>query len=68
VCEASCFANNPMPDLTEGLGTLEITPKSLRYPVCPTSDLLAGASFNVEQRLLNKVARVFRATTSRRRA
>jgi hypothetical protein len=23
-CEASCFANNPGPDLQEGLGTLEI--------------------------------------------
>jgi hypothetical protein len=63
VCEASCFANNPTPDLTEGLGTLETKPETLRYPVCATSDLLAGASFNVEQRLLNKVARVFRGTT-----
>jgi len=30
-CESGCFANNPMPDLNEGLGTLEVKPETLRF-------------------------------------
>jgi HK97 family phage major capsid protein len=45
-CEATCFANNPQPDLQEGLGELEIKPETLRCVICATSDLLQDASFN----------------------
>ena len=61
-CEASCFANNPQPDLSEGLGQLEIKAESSRFVVCATSDLLQDASFNVESWLLEKVSRGFRDT------
>src|SRR5262245_7971689 len=61
-CEASCFANNPTPDLQEGLGELEIKAETLRYTACATSDLLQDSSFNVESWLLDKVSRGFRAT------
>jgi hypothetical protein len=40
-CEASCFANNPQPDLQDGLGELEIKAETLRYIVCASNDLLA---------------------------
>ena len=39
-CQTACFANNPQPNLQEGLGELEIKPETLRYVVCATSDLL----------------------------
>jgi HK97 family phage major capsid protein len=61
-CEANCFANNPQPDLQEGLGELNIKSESLRYVVCATSDLLADASMNVEAWILDKVSRGMRAT------
>ena len=35
-CDASCFANNPQPDLQEGLGTPEITSETIRYTACVT--------------------------------
>ena len=38
-CEATCFANNPMPDLTQGLGEVEIKAESLRFIVCVGGDL-----------------------------
>src|SRR5215471_7755650 len=47
-CDASCFANNPNADLSEGLGTVEIIAESLRFVQCATSDLLQHAAFNVE--------------------
>jgi hypothetical protein len=47
-CEASCFANNPMPDLSEGLGELEVKTESLRYIVCAGTDLIQDAAFNIE--------------------
>jgi HK97 family phage major capsid protein len=59
-CDASCFANNPMPDLQEGLGEMEIKAETLRFVLCMGSDLLADASFNVEQWALRKVADAFR--------
>ena len=56
-CEASCFANNPGPDLQEGLGTLKIKAESLRFVACATSELLQDAAFNVEAWLMdNKVS------------
>lgn len=59
-CDASCFANNPQPDLAAGLGTLEVKAEPLRFVVCATSDLLADASFDVETWLMEKVSRGFR--------
>jgi len=35
-CESSCFANNPQPDLQEGLGEMDLKPESLRFVVCVT--------------------------------
>jgi HK97 family phage major capsid protein len=61
-CEVNCFPNNPMPDLQEGLGELEIKPETLRHIICATSDLLADASFNVEARILQKASQGFRDT------
>jgi len=63
-CEASCFANNPMPDLNEGLGELEIKTEPLRFVVCAGSDLVQDASFNIEAWVLRKVSDGFRRTIS----
>jgi len=61
-CEASCFANNPMPDLSEGLGELEIKPETIRYIVCVGRDLLEDAAINVEDWIMRKVSEGMRAT------
>ena len=63
-CEASRFANNPMPDLQEGLGELEIKAESLRYIVCAGQDLLADSSFNLETWIMRKVRDGFRRAIS----
>jgi len=63
-CETSCFANNPQPNLTDGLGELEIKPETLRYIVCATRDILEDASINIESWMLNKVNQAFRRTIS----
>src|SRR5262249_932002 len=47
-CDASCFSNNPMPDLQDGLGTLEIKVEPIRYVLCADSTLLQDAALNVE--------------------
>ena len=61
-CEASCFANNPQPDLTEGLGEMEIKAESLRYIVCAGQDSLADSSFPLEQWIRRKISDGFRHT------
>lgn len=61
-CEASCFANNPQPDLQEGLGEIEIKPETLRYVVCASRDLLEDASINIEQWMIRKVSDGIRTT------
>lgn len=61
-CESSCFANNPQPDLQEGLGELEIKPETIRMVVCATRDLLEDASINVEQWIMRRVSDGMRAT------
>lgn len=61
-CESGCFANNPSPDLQEGLGEMDLKPETLRYVVCATSDLLADASFDVESWIMRRVSEGFRAT------
>lgn len=61
-CEASCFANNPQPDLQEGLGELEIKPETIRMIVCATRDLIEDASINVESWIMQKVGDGMRAT------
>jgi len=61
-CEASCFANNPQPDLAEGIGEMEIKPETLRFIVCTTRDLLEDASINVESWILDRVSRGMRTT------
>jgi HK97 family phage major capsid protein len=63
-CEASCFANNPQPDLQEGLGELEIKAESLRFVACAGRDLLEDASFNIENWLVRKVEAGFRNSVS----
>jgi HK97 family phage major capsid protein len=64
-CEASCFSNNPSPDLQEGLGELEIKTETLRHIVCVGSDLLQDASFNIEAWILRKLSEGFRNTINR---
>src|SRR5262249_29450823 len=63
-CEAPCFANNPQPDLAQGLGELEIKAESLRFVVCVGGDLLQDAAFNLEMWILRKVSDGFRNTIS----
>jgi HK97 family phage major capsid protein len=63
-CEASCFANNPQPDLQAGLGEMEIKAETLRFVLCVTNDLLADASFPLEPWIMRKVADGFRVTIS----
>jgi HK97 family phage major capsid protein len=61
-CESSCFANNPQPDLQEGLGEMDLKPESLRFVVCVTRNLLEDASVNIEDWILRKVSEGMRAT------
>jgi HK97 family phage major capsid protein len=61
-CESSCFANNPQPDLQEGLEEMDIKPETLRFVVCVTRDLLEDASINVEQWILRKASEGMGAT------
>jgi len=61
-CEASCFANNPQGDLSDGLGELEIKCETLRHVVCAGSDLLADAGFPIQNWVLGKVQQGFRNT------
>ena len=63
-CETACFANNPQPNLTEGLGELEIKPETLRYIVCTTRDILEDASIDIQAWMLNKVNQAYRRTIS----
>jgi HK97 family phage major capsid protein len=63
-CQTTCFANNPAPNLTEGLGELEIKPETLRYIVCVTRDLLEDAATNLEAWMVSKVNRAFSNTIS----
>jgi HK97 family phage major capsid protein len=59
-CEASCFSNNPQPDLQDGLGELEIKTETLRFIVCAGSDLLQDAQFNIESWIMRKASEGFR--------
>src|SRR5262249_48485150 len=61
-CESSCFANNPQPDLQEGLGEIEIKPETIRFIVCAGADLLADSAINIESWLLRKVSDAIRVT------
>jgi HK97 family phage major capsid protein len=61
-CQSDCFSNNPVPDLQSGLGELEIKAETIRYVQCVNSDLLADASFNVEQWMTQKVSDGMRIT------
>jgi hypothetical protein len=58
-CESGCFANNPQPDLQEGLGEMDIKPETIRFVVCVTRK---DASINVEDWILRKVSEGMRAT------
>jgi len=61
-CEASCFANNPQPDLSEGLGTLEIKPETIRFVACATRDFLEDASMPAEQWVMRRISEGLAAT------
>jgi HK97 family phage major capsid protein len=63
-CETSCFANNPQPNLTEGLGQLEIKAETIRYVACTSGDILSDSAVNIEAWLFAKVAKAFRALIS----
>jgi HK97 family phage major capsid protein len=64
-CETDCFANNPMPDLQDGLGEMEIKVDPLRFIACAGNDLLADAAFNVENWILRKANDGFRRTINK---
>jgi HK97 family phage major capsid protein len=55
-------ANNPQPDLQEGLGEPEIKAEPIRFVTCATGDLLQDAAFDVETWLFRKVSEGIRAT------
>jgi HK97 family phage major capsid protein len=56
-------ANNPQPDLQEGLGELEIKADPIRFVTCAMGDLLQqDAAFDVETWLFRKVSEGMRAT------
>lgn len=61
-CEASCFHNNPLPDLQEGLGQMEIKAETIRFIVCMGRDLLEDAAIDMENWILTKCSRGMRAT------
>src|SRR5262249_51202869 len=61
-CESNCWANNPQPDLQEGLGELEIKVESIRHIICAGSNLLQDSAFNIEGWILQKAAQGFRNT------
>jgi HK97 family phage major capsid protein len=56
-CETACAGP---PATIQPPGLLEVKAESLRAVVCSTTDLLQDASFNVEQWLLRKAARMMR--------
>lgn len=60
-CEASCFHNNPQPDLQEGLGQMEIKAETIRFIVCVGRDLLEDAAIDMENWILTKCSRGMRA-------
>jgi HK97 family phage major capsid protein len=59
-CDASCFANQAAPDLSDMLGELEVKCEPIRYVACAGNDLLQDASFDVESWLIRKVSTAFR--------
>jgi len=59
-CEASCFANNPQPDLQQGLGEIEVKAETLRFIICASNDLLSDSGFNIEAWVIGKVSQAFR--------
>jgi HK97 family phage major capsid protein len=61
-CEASCLANNPSPDLAEGLGQLEIKPEAIRFIACATRDFVEDASMNAEARIMRRISEGMAAT------
>jgi HK97 family phage major capsid protein len=61
-CESNCFANNPQPDLQEGLGEMDIKPETIRFVVCVTRDLLEDASIDIEAWILRKASKGMAAT------
>ena len=63
-CEVACFSNNPAPDLTEGLGTMEVRSESLRFVVCVSNELLEDASFPIESWIMRKASAGFRHAIS----
>jgi HK97 family phage major capsid protein len=63
-CDASCAANSPAANFTEGLGELEIKAEPLRYVVCSSRDILEDATFDGESWMLQKVALAFRNALS----
>lgn len=60
-CEVGCFANNPQPDLQDGLGEMEIKPESIRYVACVNRDLVEDASIDFENWLYDKINQGMRA-------
>jgi len=62
-CEGSCaFANNPGPDLSEGMGTLLIKPETIRFIACATRDFVEDAAGNAENWIIGKISEGMAAT------
>lgn len=61
-CESSCFANNPQPDLAEGMGVLTIKPETIRFIACATRDFLEDSANNAEAWVMRKISDGMAAT------
>jgi HK97 family phage major capsid protein len=55
-CDASCFSNNEQPDLSEGMGRLEIKPETVRFVRCAARDLIDDAAVDVQSWVMDKIS------------
>lgn len=58
-CDSACWGAGPQPDLTNGLGTMEIRVDPIRATSCATTDILADAQFPIDQWLMRKASLSF---------
>jgi HK97 family phage major capsid protein len=63
-CDTQCFANNPGPELANGLGEIEIAVHPLRHVVCVNASLLEDSAISVEDWVMRKVSEGFAAKVS----
>jgi len=55
-CDAACFNNNEQPDLSAGIGRLEIKPETVRFVCCAARDLIDDAAVDVQSWVMEKIS------------